>query len=82
MFHFMFFRDETQVQVPSTEAAVAVDEKLDVKTALRRALKSAIVMDGVAKGLHEAAKALDKYNFETILNTSYYFVINSLYLIH
>lgn len=78
----MFFRDETQVQVPSTEAAVAVDEKLDVKTALRRALKSAIVMDGVAKGLHEAAKALDKYNFETILNTSYYFVINSLYLIH
>uniref|UniRef100_A0A0R3Q558 40S ribosomal protein S12 n=1 Tax=Brugia timori TaxID=42155 RepID=A0A0R3Q558_9BILA len=27
---------------------------------LRRALKSAIVMDGVAKGLHEAAKALDK----------------------
>ncbi|CAG9536429.1 unnamed protein product [Cercopithifilaria johnstoni] len=53
-------RDETQMQVPPTEAAVTVDEKLDVKTALRRALKSAIVMDGVAKGLHEAAKALDK----------------------
>uniref|UniRef100_A0A8R1XTB6 40S ribosomal protein S12 n=2 Tax=Onchocerca TaxID=6281 RepID=A0A8R1XTB6_ONCVO len=52
--------DETQMQVPPTEAAVTVDEKLDVKTALRRALKSAIVMDGVAKGLHEAAKALDK----------------------
>uniref|UniRef100_A0A1I7VML7 40S ribosomal protein S12 n=2 Tax=Loa loa TaxID=7209 RepID=A0A1I7VML7_LOALO len=53
--------DEIQMQVPPTEAAVAaVDEKLDVKTALRRALKSSIVMDGVAKGLHEAAKALDK----------------------
>ncbi|VDO34399.1 unnamed protein product [Onchocerca flexuosa] len=52
--------DETQMQVAPTEAAVTVDEKLDVKTALRRALKSAIVMDGVAKGLHEAAKALDK----------------------
>ncbi|EJW82184.1 40S ribosomal protein S12 [Wuchereria bancrofti] len=61
--------DETQVQVPPTEtAAAAVDEKLDVKTALRRALKSAIVMDGVAKGLHEAAKALDKYNFEITLS--------------
>lgn len=40
--------------------AVTVGEKLDVKTALRRALKSAIVVDGLAKGLHEAAKALDK----------------------
>ncbi|VDK74010.1 unnamed protein product [Litomosoides sigmodontis] len=53
-------RDETEAQIPSTEPTVMVDEKLDVKTALRRALKSAIVMDGVAKGLHEAAKALDK----------------------
>lgn len=60
----MLFRDETQMEVPPIEPAVTVDEKLDVKTALRRALKSAIVMDGVAKGLHEAAKALDKYKFE------------------
>lgn len=40
-----------------------VDEKLDVQAALKRALKSAIVVDGLSKGLHEAAKALDKFIF-------------------
>uniref|UniRef100_A0A9J2P4C5 40S ribosomal protein S12 n=2 Tax=Ascaris TaxID=6251 RepID=A0A9J2P4C5_ASCLU len=46
--------DEVQLQ------GAVVDEKLDVQAALKRALKSAIVVDGLSKGLHEAAKALDK----------------------
>lgn len=60
---------QVQAQVPAAASTVAaLDEKLDVKIALQRTLKSAIIMDGVAKGLHEAAKALDKYNFETIFS--------------
>ncbi|MFH4983978.1 hypothetical protein AB6A40_010687 [Gnathostoma spinigerum] len=44
----------------SSAAPVLTEEKLDVNTALKRVLRSAIVVDGLAKGLHEAAKALDK----------------------
>ncbi|VDN51008.1 unnamed protein product [Dracunculus medinensis] len=41
-------------------APAIIDDKIDVKTALKRTLKSAIIADGLAKGLHEATKALDK----------------------
>lgn len=43
--------------VAATPAAPAV---MDVQTALKAALRSAHFADGLAKGLHEAAKALDK----------------------
>uniref|UniRef100_A0A0N5CN38 40S ribosomal protein S12 n=1 Tax=Thelazia callipaeda TaxID=103827 RepID=A0A0N5CN38_THECL len=62
---YIVCRDENISRIP-VDSTIPLDEKLDVKTALRRALNSAIIMDGVAKGLHEAAKALDKYGFNVI----------------
>jgi ribosomal protein L7Ae-like RNA K-turn-binding protein len=36
------------------------DAPLDVQQALKRVVRSALVVGGVSRGLHEAAKVLDK----------------------
>ena len=42
------------------EAGPSAGEPMDVMTALQIVLKKALVNDGLARGLHECAKALDK----------------------
>lgn len=39
----------------------AGEEAMDLRTALRQVLKTALIHNGLARGLHEAAQALDKY---------------------
>jgi len=55
--------DEVQVDAaPEVEVAAeaAPKGKLSVEDALQQVLKNALVHDGLARGLREAAKALDK----------------------
>ncbi|XP_034256813.1 40S ribosomal protein S12 [Thrips palmi] len=51
--------DAGQDDVPSA-VPVATGGPMDVNTALQEVLKNALIHDGLAHGLHEAAKALDK----------------------
>lgn len=53
---------EEAEEAPKTEpaAAPAPDEPMDVNTAVQLVLKKALAHDGLARGLHEAARALDR----------------------
>jgi len=55
--------EETPVEAAPDEGETPVAEAtpvMDVETALKVVLKNALVHDGLARGLHECAKALDQ----------------------
>ena len=54
--------EEAEVKAP---AAPAPDEPMDVNTALQMVLKKALAHDGLARGLHETARALDRGEVHT-----------------
>merc|ERR1712000_744086 len=50
---------DVEGDVPSA-APVAASGPMDINTAIQEVLKQALIADGLARGLREAAKALDK----------------------
>jgi hypothetical protein len=61
--HFIFLciytgccRDAEVIEPGQAEGA----QVMDIFTALKEVLKKALIHDGIARGLHECAKALDK----------------------
>lgn len=47
----------SEISAPALTIAQPI---LDVNSALQEVLKTSLIHDGLARGLHEAAKALDK----------------------
>merc|ERR1711879_312081 len=55
-------------EVATPAAEPAVPEKMDVLTALKEVLKTALVNDALARGLHECAKLLEALCLEHNIN--------------
>ena len=52
---------------PSTIYRGDVPQGMNIKDALKEVLRNALIHDGLARGLREAVKALDKYDLYTTL---------------
>lgn len=59
MRYFDIHRDD--VPTPAAAAAPAPGGPMDINTALQEVLKTALIHNGLVRGLHESAKALDRY---------------------
>ena len=61
---------EGDVEVAAEPQPIVVEtSKMDVITALQVVLKNALIADGLARGLHECAKALDRREVSILLHS-------------
>jgi small subunit ribosomal protein S12e len=52
---------DAPAEAPAAEAEPVPGEPMDILTGLQMVLKKALAHDGLAKGLHESAKAIEKH---------------------
>jgi len=52
--------EETTPEETETTEEPAPKQEMDMTTALKEVLKKALIHDGLARGLHEVCKALEK----------------------
>ncbi|CAA6673083.1 unnamed protein product [Spirodela intermedia] len=53
--------------VPAATPAPALGEPMDLMTALQLVMKKSLAHDGLARGLHEGAKAIEKHDAQLCL---------------
>ena len=56
----MLFNECNLLLLSRDDAPAAPVGSMDINTALQEVLKNALIHNGLARGLHEASKALDK----------------------
>ena len=60
-FLFSGCREDAIVETPAPAAAPALGEPMDIMTALQLVLKKSLAHSGLARGLHEGAKVIEKH---------------------
>lgn len=60
VFRFIYFCNREEMSEEMQVAEVAVAESMSVEVALQEVLKKALINDGLARGIREVVKALDK----------------------